>query len=318
MSLVIWSNQVLPEASAGTLKAALAEHTLIHRPGAGEPDPDLETADVAYGQPPVASLLRNTKLKLVQISSAGITAYDREDLEKHLKENGIPLAKSSVIFDEPCAEQVLSFMTFWARRLDMAFDAQRGDRPWLHTAIRPQCVLLRGQTAVLYGFGAIAKRLVELLTALGMEVLGVRRTPRGDESVDMAAIQDSKAASFLQRADHVINILPASPSTAGHFDSKRFAMLKPGAVFYNIGRGTTVDQEALLANLTSGHLSAALLDATDPEPLPPEHPLWDAPNCFITPHTAGGHRDEEDRLIGNFLENLRRLTAGESPIDRVY
>jgi phosphoglycerate dehydrogenase-like enzyme len=77
-------------------------------------------------------------------------------------------------------------------------------------------------------------------------------------------------------------------------DAQRFAAMKPGARFYNIGRGSTVEQGALLRVLESGTLALAYLDVTDPEPLPPEHPLWTAPNCFITPHTAVGHKGEFD------------------------
>jgi phosphoglycerate dehydrogenase-like enzyme len=89
------------------------------------------------------------------------------------------------------------------------------------------------------------------------------------------------------------------------------------AVFYNVGRGTTVDQQALETALRTGQIAAAWLDVTTPEPLPPADPLWTTPNCFITPHTAGGHDNESVRLAVHFLENLRRFTAGEALADRV-
>jgi phosphoglycerate dehydrogenase-like enzyme len=97
----------------------------------------------------------------------------------------------------------------------------------------------------------------------------------------------------------------------------RLARMKPSAVFYNIGRGTTVDQTALLEALRAGKIAAARLDVTDPEPLPPDHPLWTAPNCQITPHTAGGHAEEFHRLVGHFLTNLGRYLKGEELRDRV-
>jgi len=130
-------------------------------------------------------------------------------------------------------------------------------------------------------------------------------------------IDDPRALAALGRADHVIDVLPGSPSTDRFFDAARFAGFKPGAVFYNVGRGTTVDQEALRGALLSGRLRAAYLDVTTPEPLPPEHPLWATPGCFITPHTAGGHEDEPQRLVRHFLENLRRFTARQALLDRV-
>ena len=97
----------------------------------------------------------------------------------------------------------------------------------------------------------------------------------------------------------------------------RFAAMKPGARFYNVGRGTTVDQDALIASLKSGHLNAAYLDVMEPEPLPPAHPLWSAPNCFITCHLGGGTGDQDVKLARQFLENLRRFGKGEGLIDRV-
>jgi len=93
--------------------------------------------------------------------------------------------------------------------------------------------------------------------------------------------------------------------------------MKPGARYYNIGRGTTTDQDALLEALRVGQLELAYLDVTDPEPLPPGHPLWTAPNCYITPHTAGGHRGEWLRLAKHFLANFQRYQLGEELADRV-
>jgi phosphoglycerate dehydrogenase-like enzyme len=93
--------------------------------------------------------------------------------------------------------------------------------------------------------------------------------------------------------------------------------MKPGAIFYNIGRGATVNQEALVEALHSGRIAAAWLDVTDPEPLPDDHPLRREPNCFITPHIAGGHVDETGTLVRHFLGNLERFVRGDPLVDRV-
>ena len=100
-------------------------------------------------------------------------------------------------------------------------------------------------------------------------------------------------------------------------NARRLACFKTGSRFYNVGRGTTVDQTALLESLQSRRLNAAYLDVTDPEPLPPEHPLWTAPNCFITPHTAGGRHDQDEALVDHFLANLAAFQAGRPLADRV-
>jgi phosphoglycerate dehydrogenase-like enzyme len=168
---------------------------------------------------------------------------------------------------------------------------------------------------VLLGFGAIGRRLAELLAPFHVTITAVRRRPAGDENVTV--VTEDKLADALATADHVVDILPENPATVGFFNAARLAATQPGAIFYNVGRGTTVDQDALLAALQSGHLGAAYLDVTDPEPLPPEHPLWSAPHCYITPHSAGGHRTEPQRLVQHFLDNLRRFEKGEPLSDRV-
>ena len=164
-------------------------------------------------------------------------------------------------------------------------------------------------------FGSIGARLTELLAPFHMQVQAVRRRPRGDEPCP--TLTEAALPELLASADHVVNLLPGHAGTFHFFDARRLASIKPGAVFYNVGRGTTVDQDALLATLQRGQLKAAYLDVTDPEPLPPGHPLWTAPGCVITPHTAGGHADEPMRLCEHFLANLSRYDAGHPLLDRV-
>ena len=130
-------------------------------------------------------------------------------------------------------------------------------------------------------------------------------------------LTEAAADAWLGETDHVLDILPANDATKHFFDEARFVRCKFGARFYNIGRGTTVDQGALLAALRSGRLSAAYLDVTDPEPLPVDDPLWDAPNCYITPHIGGTHSDEEVRLVQHFLANLRAFETGQPLTDQI-
>ena len=111
--------------------------------------------------------------------------------------------------------------------------------------------------------------------------------------------------------------LDENDSTTNWVNARRLACFKPGARFYNVGRGTTVDQNALIEVLQSGRLGSAYLDVMVPEPLPPEHPLWAAPNCYITPHSAGGRADEQDALATHFLANLAAFDSGLPMADRV-
>ncbi len=181
--------------------------------------------------------------------------------------------------------------------------------------LRPQLKLLSGQTLVILGFGAIGRRLAELLAPFDMNVIAVRRTIRGDESVKVVEV--AHADSVLPLADHVVNILPASAENHGYFDGDRLRALKKGVVIYNIGRGITIHQDALIDGLKAGHLAAAYLDVTDPEPLPPDDPLWTAPNCYIPPHIGGGLHNEKERQILHFLQNLERFLNGKPLRNRI-
>ena len=286
--------------------------------GRGKPDPQMASADIVFGQPDVGQVASTQRIAWVQLTSAGYTAYDRPDVRAAFQARGATLTKSSMVYDDPCALHVLAFMCSHARQLPGAFADQSGAREWPQTPLRARSGLLRGETVVILGYGAIGRRLVQLLAPLHMRVSGIRRTVVGDEGVPTHAFESTGATQALAEADHVINILPASEATEGYFDERSFGALKRGAVFYNIGRGTTVDQQALVSSLHTGHLAAAYLDVTQPEPLPPTHALWTAPNCFITPHTAGGHATELSRLVAHFLDNLHRFRAGSPLLDRVF
>jgi len=200
-------------------------------------------------------------------------------------------------------------MIAMARQLPQCMVEQLGPRSWSSAEHRVRSRLLTGQSVLILGYGAIAARLVELLQPFGMKISATRRRPAPAPGCAIVAAEQTD--ELLPLADHVVNILPANPSTERFLDARRIGLLKPGAMFYNIGRGTTLDQTALAAALNAGKIGGAYLDVTDPEPLPPAHALWSAPNCFITPHTAGGHVDEFERLVRHFADNFDRYLAGE-------
>lgn len=320
--MVIWCNTVFDAAGTQLLRQSLPGHTLVEATTAkadvltpGASDPALTEADVAIGQPAVAQLLNPGRLRWVHLSTAGYTPYDRADVRDALQSRGIPLTTSSNVFADPCAQHVLAMMLARARRLPESVRDQLTTRGWDYLERRFESVLLTGQSVLIFGFGSIGRRLAELLTPFAMKVAAVRRTPIGNEGVEIVA--PDALAGALAAADHVVNLLPHNSDTLGFFDASKFAAMKPGACFYNVGRGKTVDQDALLAALNSGGLGAACLDVADPEPLPPEHPLWSAPNCLITPHTAGGRRDQDPAIVNHFLANLARFERGEPLANRV-
>jgi len=317
----IWCNADLGPKALEMLTAGTAGHELRFSEqktanlGAGSVDPQMEGVDVAFGQPDAEQAMTSASLKWIQITSAGYTRYDRDDFRSALRSRGAAFTNSSTVFAEPCAQHVLAFMLAHARQLPQSMQSQLGENKWNYTPLRTGSRLLQDESVLILGYGAIARRLAELLAPFHLQVTGVRRRIAGDETnpvVTTEAVDD-----LLPSADHVVNILPASPETDGFISESRLAAMKPGAKFYNIGRGSTVDQPALIASLESGHLGLAYLDVMDPEPLPSNHPLWTTPNCFITPHTAGGHLDEDVSLVRHFLENLARFQAQAELKDRI-
>lgn len=280
-----------------------------------ERDPQFATADIAFGQPEPEAVAESGRLKWVHISSSGITRYDNAPFRTLVAERRIAVTNSASVFNEACAVHALAFLTAQARQLPPALKSQavNGAKDWHQ--LRSSCGTLRGETVLILGYGAIGKRLAELLRPLNMKVLAYRRQPRGNE--DVPVIEEPQLPTALAEADHVVNILPDSTATRHFFDARRLAMIKPGAAFYNIGRGTTVVQGDLLAALRSKRLRAAWLDVTEPEPLPNDHPLRKEPNCFITPHIAGGHTGEAKTLVLHFVRNFERFLRGEPLLDRI-
>src|SRR5262249_45751499 len=146
-------------------------------------------------------------------------------------------------------------------------------------------------------------------------MIGVRRRIKGDEPIH--TITEREIDDRLAWPDHVVDILPLSDSTSNFFTTARFARMKRTALFYNIGRGRTVDQDALRDALERGVIAGGYLDVTTPEPLSPDDPLWKVRNCFITPHTGGGFLGERDEQVAHFERNLKRYERGEQLVDRV-
>src|SRR4051812_37543037 len=169
-SLRIWYNMNYPAAATELLKKEVPPHQLVFARSlqssnldSGAPDPQLAEADIAFGQPNPDALLNLPNLKWVHLTSAGYERYDRTDLREACKSRGTILTNSSSVYDEPCAEHTFAMMLALARRLPDAWERQRTDHTWPAAAIRANCHLLVGQTVLILGYGAIARRLIEML-----------------------------------------------------------------------------------------------------------------------------------------------------------
>lgn len=203
-------------------------------------------------------------------------------------------------------ESLLSMMLYFNRRLGKSLADQKSN-VWGRNEYS-LCVSLFNQLVLIVGCGALGLAMAELLKAFGARVIGVRRNPPDthppqiDRMVSFTCLE-----SELPLADHVVLLLPGGTETDGIITAKQFALMKPGAFLYNLGRGNCYQEADLVAALTHGPLTGAALDVFAEEPLPPGSPLWEQPNILITPHSSAISQEYLDLFIREWLERLATL-----------
>lgn len=247
------------------------------------------------------------RLRWIQSASAGVDAL----LFPGLIESDVVVTNAAGVFDEPIAEWVVGAMLAFTTGLHRSIvDQQRGRWTTGRTTER-----LEGARLVIVGPGPIGRASATRALALGMSVTLVGRQPREHETFgDVLGVAQLHRA--LTDADHVLDALPLTAQTRGLFDANAFAAMPPRARFYNVGRGGTVDESALVEALRTGAIAGAALDVFATEPLPAESPLWAMPNVIVSPHISGDAEGWEGRVVSVFVGNLRRFAAGE-PLEHV-
>jgi len=277
-----------------------------------EQQPDLVgQVEIAYGWLGGDELARATRLRWLQVSSAGVNGL----ITPALRAADLMITNASGVHAAPITEHMFGMLLMVMHRLAQAWDHQKTHR-WNDEGLGDRVSLLWGKTLGILGVGAIGGQSAKVGQAFGMRVLGLRRGGGPHPAVDQMYTPDQRA-EFLAACDVVMNILPLTEATRRFLGRSEFAALKPGAILVNTGRGATVDTEALMDALKSGHLGAALLDVTDPEPLPPDHPLWTLENVYLTPHYSGSRPDYGERANEIFLDNLGRYLRQETLINIV-
>jgi phosphoglycerate dehydrogenase-like enzyme len=225
-----------------------------------------------------------------QLAAAGLP---REDVER------IIWTSSVGIHITPLGEWAMFGILALTKGLPRLEADKRAHR-WAHYPVDE----VRGTTVLVVGLGEIGTEVARLAEAFGMNVLSTRRN-----AGDLDAL--------LPQADSVVITLPLTDETRGMFDRRRIALMKPGAILVNIGRGPVVEEDALIDALRSGRLRGAALDVFETEPLPRDSPLWDLDNVILSPHTAAQSIHENERIVELFAENLRRYLAGEELRSRI-
>lgn len=242
---------------------------------------------------------QGTKLKWLNSIYAGV---DMMPLEQ-LKAQGTVLTNGAGINAIAIAEYVIMAMLNIAKDYRSVFEAQQR-REWLFDS--PGKIELYDSKVLLLGYGAISQHVEKRLIPFGADITKVRRTPAPD------ALAPGEWRERLSEFDWVILAVPSTPDTKAMIGAEELAAMKSTASLINVARGDVIDQDALIAALEMKSIAAAWLDVTIPEPLPPEHTLWQTPNAHISTHLAGRAQTRMFERSGNrFFENLARYEKGE-------
>ncbi|KAI6084458.1 hypothetical protein F4821DRAFT_170770 [Hypoxylon rubiginosum] len=250
---------------------------------------------------------RMTNLKWIQSLAAGPNDVLAAGFPK-----GVLVTTGSGLHDRTVAEHALGLLLTAARRFDQMREFQL-QRRWPQHLGGPQpdrpkdrFTTLRDARVTIWGYGNIAKTLAPHLAAWGATVRGVARSPGVRDGVQVYA--EDSLAELLPQTDALVMILPGSEATKDALNAERLKLLPKHAWVVNVGRGTSIDEDALADALEQGRIGGAALDVFKTEPLPESSRLWTAPNLLVSPHAAGGRPQDAEALI---TYNLRRFLAGQ-------
>ena len=228
-----------------------------------------------------------------------------ESLLPELEGFGGVVTNSAGVHGEPIAEWVIAMLLTHAKRLPLLLEHHRA-----HEWKAERGEELGGKTLGIVGAGGIGAAIARRARGLDMEVIGTRSSGQATEHVPEMYTPD-RLLEMLPRCDYVVVAAPLTSKTSGMIGERELRAMKDTGVVLNIARGKIIRTDALLRALNEHWIAGAYLDVTDPEPLPPDHPLWDAPGVVITAHTSGHSPRSSERTLGFFLDNLRHRLKGE-------
>src|SRR5438132_1692689 len=291
---------------ARELAAQVPEVQVVVAENAADAEREIADADAAFGTLPANLLARATRLRWLQAPAAAPPAgYYYPELVRH----PVEVTNFRGIFNEHIAAHIMAFVLAFARGLHRYIPLSPRHE-WQPAALDEGMMYLTESPALIVGAGGIGAEGAKLCAAFGMRVVAVdaRLADRPEGVAELHRPEDLD--SLLPAADFVILTVPHTPETEGFMHAERFGRMKPSAFFINIGRGMTTRLDDLVQALRTGRIAGAALDVFEQEPLPAQHPLWDAPNVLITPHVAGYGPYLDDRRQEILVDNARRLVAG--------
>jgi phosphoglycerate dehydrogenase-like enzyme len=250
------------------------------------------------------------RLRWIASPAAGVDHLPLDEAAKH----GVMVSRSFGFHGTPMAEHVLGLVLGFARGLFLGITRQRTEL-WWKSEVASSFFDVSSSTMTIVGCGAVGRDVARLAYACGMTVLGVRQNPPFDKTdtsplaqwYDVSGVEEA-----LAQAQVVVNLLPATEDTTRFFDERRFAAMRQGVVFINVGRGSTVDERALLTALDDGRIAGCGLDVTARKPPPMEDPLRQHPRVVLTPKTSVFSHDYMDRAVDFFADNLNRYLTGRA------
>lgn len=295
------------------LQTAVGDAELIYIKSADELDLEKEDTDVYLGFcNHVTSEMDN--LTWVQNYYVGV---DRCANNEKLLNDNVLLTNTSAIPGPGMAEHTMAMMLMLTKKI-YVFHQQQQNAIWKRLPKPEKQVMeVNGKTMLVVGLGGIGRQIAKRAHGLGMRVTATRNSRReGPDYVDYVGLPD-ELLKLTKDADVVVNITPLTKATTGLFNRVFFKTMKPSAYFINMGRGKSVVTNDLIDALTNQEIAGAGVDVTDPEPLPPDHPLWKTPNVIITPHSSAPSDQMLERFWILVRENLRRYVAGEPMLNVV-
>ncbi|ANF95992.1 D-2-hydroxyacid dehydrogenase [Paenibacillus bovis] len=291
--------QQLTESQKQKVQEAAPSYEIVAVPVREASDSILAEAEIILGwSRKLQDFILSDKcpVQWIQTWSAGVDKMPMEQLEQ----KQVLLTSANGVHTIPISEQIFAYMLAFSRNLHRAVRNQ-GKHAWDESGTFTE---LHGKTIVIVGVGNIGAGTAQLAKAFGMKTIGVRRSGKEQDGIDQMYSMEQLDEALAQ-GDYVINILPLTEETKQLFNRERFAVMKDSSLFINVGRGPSVDTDALVEALQSGAIAGAGLDVFDPEPLPEDHPLWDMEQVIITPHIAGSNEHYTDRVIEIFTKNLQ-------------
>lgn len=301
---------------AQALRDRWPQMRVVHLPGYDRLLQELPDTDIFVGYSLRPDQLKAAKkLKWIHSTAAGVAQL----MYPELQTSGILLTNPRGIFSIPMAEHTMGLLIALARNFPDSLHYQ--DRAhWGQQELwdKPQRLSeLNGKTLLIVGYGSIGRELARRARAFDMRVWGVTRSGTGDAALAERILPASRMEEALPEADYAVLATPETRETANLLGAAQIARMKAGARLINIGRGSLLDEAALLRALQTGKLAGAALDVTAAEPLPPDSPLWKAPNLMITPHTSAVSHELWKRETELLLQLLERWFDGREMFNQV-